>query len=136
MKLDNVKRIVTEDFSKDDQELASRIGTVLNSFMEQVVNTVNGNISIENMDREFVTLTKVNVNSSGVPFQKIQFSSTKSSYESHNVIHVINTTNPSKLLNSRPYVTFASQGNGLYTVRHVTGLVSGDEYTIKLELIP
>lgn len=136
MKLDNVKRIIVEDFGKDDQEIASRIGTVLNSFMEQVVNTVNGNISIENTDREFITLTKVNVTSAGVPIQKLQFSSSKSNYNSHNVINVVNTSNPAKLLNSRPYVTFASQGNGLYTVRHITGLVSGDEYLIKLELIP
>lgn len=136
MKLDNVKRIIVEDFGKDDQEIASRIGTVLNTFMEQATNAINGNISIENTDREFITLTKVKVTSAGTPLQKLQFSSTKSNYNSHNVINVINNSDISKVLNSRPYVTFASQGNGLYTVRHITGLVSGDEYTIKLELIP
>jgi hypothetical protein len=46
-KLNVTKRIVTEDFQKDDQALVSKLAFTLNSFFEQTANALNKNLTIE-----------------------------------------------------------------------------------------
>lgn len=134
MQLDNPKRLVVEDFDQKDQALVSRLAETLNGFQEQVVNALNGNIQIDNLDREIIEF-KVQVSSSGIPLQTTKFSASVG-VKGSNVLRADNGTNPAKFVVSAPFVSFSPLGNGIYQVNHVTGLHASDKYTIRLELVP
>lgn len=134
MQPDNVKRIITEDYDNKDRELITKLAEVYNPFAEQIVNILSGNIQIDNMDRQFIEF-KVKVSSTGNPIQSTKFAA-KVGYSGSSVIRAINLTNPSKFVNSCPFVTYNTTGNGIYVVKNITGLDAGDEYTLKLELLP
>lgn len=134
MQPDNIKRIITEDYDTEDREIISKLAEVFNPFAEQIVNILNGNIQIDNLDRQYVEF-KVRVNSSGIPIQTTKFAA-KVGYSGSNVTRATNLTNPAKFVNSCPFVTFISTGNGIYVIKNITGLDAGDEYTIKMEVIP
>lgn len=135
MRPDNIRRLITEDYADEDKELISKLAEVYNPFAEQITNILNGNIQIDNLDRQVIEF-KVKIDSNGVPTQVTKFAASKTNYSSSNVIRVINNTNPALFPKSGPFVTFTGQGNNIYTVRHITGLEPGYEYSIRLELIP
>lgn len=135
MKPDNIRRIITEDYDAEDRELISKLAEVYNPFAEQITNILDGNIEFDNLNRQVIEF-KVKVDSNGIPSQTTKFSATKTNFTSSNVIRLTNRTNPAKLPAGGPFVTFVSLGNGIYTVRHITGLYAGDEYLVRIELIP
>lgn len=133
MKLDNVRRIIVEDFPKEDQTTIGKLADVLNSFMEQTVNVINGNISQENLARPIVKF-KVRVNGTGIPLQTTKFSARIGIIGSV-IVNVKNESSNSVFVNLSPFMSFEPLGNGIYTVKQVTGLNPNDEYIITVELL-
>lgn len=134
MRPDNIRRIITEDYADDDKELIAKLAEIYNPFAEQISNILDGNIQIDNLDRQFVEF-KIKVASDGTPQQVTKFAASKTNYSGSVVVRALNLTNPAKYVNSAPFVTFSGLGNTIYTVRHITGLDAGDEYSIKIELM-
>lgn len=132
-RLDNVKRIIVEDFPEEDQETIERLAQTLNFFMEQVVNTVNGNLDFENLNRELKTL-EVTVDANGVPIQTTKFS-TESTIQGLMVVSATNFTNTAVVPTSQPFVSFVTNSNSLATITRVFGLQANNKYRLTLELI-
>ena len=63
--MDSVRRIRVEDYPEESRATISALAPILNSFMEQVVNIMDGNIDYENLRRDLVTVDVTTVN--GVP---------------------------------------------------------------------
>jgi hypothetical protein len=131
--IDTVKRITTEEFKSEDREIAERIGNIYNYFAEQVTNVLNGNVDLENLTKERITI-ELSVGTNGVPLQTTKFSS-KTGLVGTNVINTVNTTNRVNFLDSKPNISFTSQGTGIYSIDHVTGLNPGENYTLTIDLL-
>lgn len=77
MKLTGGKRLVTEDFKSDDQELVSKLAYVLNPFLEQMTNAMNSSITVsDNLDMDYKDII-VTVDSLGIPVNNVSFQTTK-----------------------------------------------------------
>ena len=131
--IDTVKRITTEEFKPEDREVAERIGNIYNFFAEQVTNVLNGNIDFANLRRSLLTID-VTVAANGTPIQTTQFNNSVG-LQGTKVINAVNLTNRVNFLESTPFISFTSQGTGLYTIDNITGLNAGQSYRLTIELI-
>jgi hypothetical protein len=131
--IDSVKRIKVDEFKDEDREVAERIGNIYNFFAEQVTNILNGNIDELNLGRPIITLT-VRTSANGTPLAQTRFSA-KVGLKGTKVIRAVNTTNSVNYLQSSPFISFSSEGTGVYTVNNVTGLNANEEYQLTLELV-
>lgn len=134
MKLNDIKRIRTEDFPKDDYALINKLSFALNPFLEQISTIFNKNVDFDNLNREIIKVV-VELNSSGVPKTQIQIKSTlKTKIRGFNVIRAENLENDGTFPTGAPFVTF-NQTSELITIFHVTGLPADKRYNLTLESI-
>ena len=133
-KLDNLRRIKVEDFDPEVQDTIEKLAEILNSHMDQVINTVNGNIDIDNLNREQIQI-EVTVNSNGIPINNNRFSAA-SGFKGSVIKRVDNLTNPTALLTSAPYMSFVASGQNLYTINSIVGLQANNRYLLTIELSP
>lgn len=131
--IDTVKRIKTDEFKKEDREVAERIGNIYNYFAEQVTNVLNGNIDFSNLQRSVITLTVI-VDANGTPTNTLQFSN-NIGLQGVQVIRAVNTTNRVNFVTGQPFVSFTSEGTGVYTIENIKGLNPNENYTLTIELI-
>jgi hypothetical protein len=131
--IDNPQRITPDGFEDDDKAVIEGIGVYYNTFVEQVTNVLNGKIDYDNLNRKLTTL-ELTVSSSGLPLQTTRFSSDVG-LVGISVIKVTNLTNLVIYPTGNPLISFTASGTGVYTVNHVTGLPSGSEFRLVMELI-
>lgn len=133
-KLDNVKRILKQDYDSKYEDLISKLSYVLNGFMEQVVSQFNGNIDFTNLSQEIIDF-KVKVDSSGIPIgnSRIKVKSSK--------IIGIMSVNPKNSDGSVSYLTggisisFLNVENNIVEIKQITGLQPNVVYKLTLILI-
>lgn len=134
-KLQNVRRIILEDFDEDIRPTIEKLAIILNSHMEDVNNLANHNINFDNLYREIVKI-KVTVDANGVPTKNTQFSTTYlPSAHGGSVLAVSNLTTPSALLTGTPFVSFYPVKNNLFKITQVTGITANQVYEITLEVV-
>lgn len=144
--ISNVKRLIKEDFPKESQDLVDKLAYILNPFLDQVSAAFNKNINIDNLSREIVTATVVNVTGTGTytvngiatggdisPTVQIK---TKLA----NKVFGINVIRADNLTNSSTYPINAiglswSYDAKIITLNKITGIKDGDKYSLVLELI-
>ena len=133
--IDNTRRIVREDYDSEYHELIDRLGFVLNSFMEQTVRQVNGNLDETNLKADIVTI-KMKVNASGVPIGNNLIKSGVLRPKGTTVINTFNKTNSNVFPTSRPHISFTTGTNStVMKILNISGLQADNEYelTIKIE---
>lgn len=134
MKLDSVKRIVKEEFPKEDQETIDRLSYILNNFMDNVIKTVNGNLSIENFTQEIKVIDMI-VDDTGKPKINSKIRTTLSNKVIG--IHCIkaeNLTNTSTYPVATPFVSF-SINSQLIDLKNIAGLQADQKYRLTLLFI-
>lgn len=131
-RLNNVQRIIIEDFQDEDRETVSKLANILNYFMTQVTDIVNGRLDYENINKETVTID-VTVDSTGKPIQTTNFSSQQGLLGS-TVIRAQNLTNSAVFPLGQPFVSFAPIQSTLYRVNNITGLQPNNKYRLTLEV--
>jgi len=135
-----IKRIIKEDFPKDQQELIDKLAFSLNPFFEQVVNALTKQIDMSNLAQEIKEINATISLPSNLPKQTIQFNTILNTKVRGIVcIRAQNLTNPNVPVTTAPFVQFTPQGQ-LITINSVTGLpaLSGDpttSQTFKLTLL-
>lgn len=129
MKIQGFKKIVKEDFPKDEQDLVEKLGTVFNTFQEQVYQAFNNNIDIaDNLNAQYV-IFKTKVNAIGVPTGNSQIKYTlKTRPKGTQVIRATNLTDKG-LLTGAPFADISLSGD-VITVNQITGLLANKEYEI------
>ena len=130
--IDTVKRINIDEFKPEDRETAERIGNVYNYFAEQVTNVLNGNIDYENLQQSLATIN-VAVNANGTPLQTTQFTANPG-LQGTVVVNALNLTNRVNYTQGQPFVSFVSQGTGVYTIDNIKGLNPNESYRLTVEL--
>jgi len=131
--LDNLKRLIKEDFPEDVQETIGKIAYVYNSFAEQVVQEVNGNLDFNNLAMDTVCYT-VTV-ASGVPVGNNLVKSTVNNPSGILVIKATNLTTSATYPTTAPFVSFAPSNN-ILKIKNISGLQDNNKYTLKLLIIP
>lgn len=129
MKLNNPRSIRAEDFEKDLQQPMSQVGTVLNPFMQEVVELADGRIDFENTVFE-IKVIEFKVDSKGTPILNNKISTSVTRPRGTQIINDFNLTNPTNYPTSAPYMSTTTAGNGLLQVNRITGLVPNDNYRL------
>lgn len=132
-RIDSVKRINYQDFREEDRETVQKLSEILNFFMEDVVNAMNGNLDFDNLNRELITF-EVTVDSNGVPITNNRFSS-ELNIIGTKVIRADNLVNSAQSVESTPFLTYRNSGTGIYTITNITGLQANTKYRLVIELI-
>lgn len=132
-KLANLKRILKEDFNKEDQDTIDKLAFVLNPFLEQISNAFNKNINIDNLSRE---ISIINVqNALGVLNTSVQLKTNlNSKIVGITVIRADNLTDPTLYPTQTPFVSWTLNGK-IITVLNVTGIQDDNKYQLTLEVI-
>lgn len=127
MKIDSPKRLNVEDFKDSEKELVEKIGVCYNSFVENVYNALNKNITItDNLSQEIKIINNVKVDINGNPIFSISFKHNLSSRSLG--IQVIRTLG-NTLTTSQPFINYIEE-NKIIKVNNIKGLVDNAIYTL------
>lgn len=133
--LDNIRRIIVEDFPQEDRNTISKLAVVINHFMENVYNVLDKNVDFDNLNQELVDLT-ITVDASGVPTKTTKLSTAKiRNPQGILVIRAINKTNRSNYPTSAPFVSYTPLGGNLQKINNISGLQADEEYQLRLLVI-
>lgn len=130
-KLNNVRRINPQDFSEDNQQDIERLGYILNSFMQEVVDMANKNVDFENLNQNFISFP-IEVDSNGKPIGTDKINVNKTNPQGIQVVRLINTTNAALLPDVPPFIFFTPNGTNLVTIDKIVGLSANNKYQLSI----
>jgi hypothetical protein len=130
--LSNVRRIVAEDFPEDMRDTVSKLASILNSHMDDVVELSRNNVDYDNLNRSQITLD-VTVDANGKPKSVSQINIGLTSYSGKVIQDVIGLDGG--VVISTPYLDCTYQGNGLVRINRILGLPAGKKMRLVVEFI-
>lgn len=134
MKIQIPKKLRTEDFDSDSQDMVSKIGFIYNSFVDEVYQALNGRLDTDNLARKLVTINVIidkNGNVVNPPQIKLDLPVRVSGV---NVIRAVNLINPAISPTSAPFVGFSATSTQL-TINYVLGLPLNSQFQLTLEIL-
>lgn len=133
MKLSNFRRIVGEDYPKENSKLVEQLGYSINNFADEVINLANKNINDDNLLQNKVTVL-LTVDSTGTPTSQISFQ-TGINLVSKGcvVIKATNQTSSSVFPTACPFITY-TETNNLIKIINVSGLQANNKYSLVIEV--
>ena len=133
--LDNIKRLLKEDYKKEYQDLIATLASTLNPFMEQVTLAFDGDIDFNNLKMETLKVT-VKVDASGTPIigDKIKITN-KNRISGVICINARNLDNYTNYPSGTPFLS-TTISNQIITVNNITNLTANQKYEITLLIIP
>jgi hypothetical protein len=133
-KLSDIRRIVPEDFSKEDREVAEKISGSYNEFADEVYQVMNGQLDFSNLARNKVSVD-VTFGTNGVPTSTTNFATTLSSVSMVYIGKVQNMSNSSEKLTTTPFIDWSFVGNGFVKINYGVGFTTGRKYRLTLEVV-
>jgi len=126
------KLIKAEDFPKENEELITTLGNVVNSTLEQIFFVLNKGVDFINLNQLLTTFT-VKVDSNNLPIGKIELKSTlKTKIQGVMCIRVQGNSYPT----TNPLISFTySSSSNSIIINHITGLEPNQEYTLTVILV-
>ena len=131
-RLTNVQRIIIEDFQDEDRDTVSKLANILNYFMTQTTDIVNGRLDYENINKQLVTFD-VTVDASGKPIQTTNFTA-EAGLVGGTVLRAQNLTNSAVFPLGQPFISFSPIQSGLYRVNNISGLQPNNKYRLSYEV--
>ena len=133
-RIDNTRRIVREDYESKDHALIDKLGFVLNTFMEQTVRQVNGNLDAENLKADVITV-KMTVDVLGVPVGNNLIKSEVIRAIGTTIISATNKTNGNVFPTSQPFISFTTGTNStVLKILNISGLQANNEYELVIKI--
>jgi hypothetical protein len=130
-KLNNLKRLVKEDFAQEDQNFVQRFSSLYNPLLDQLQILLDKNVTFDNLNEDKKILTVV-VNSQGAPLNTQAFRSTlKSKCIGIQCIRAVNLNILTQYVTGTPHVSF-SENQGLLTILNITNLLPNVPYELTL----
>lgn len=133
-KLSDIRRIIPEDFSSEDREIAEKIGGSYNEFADELYQVVNGQLDFDNMARRKISV-EVIFNTDGTLRNAITINSGLASVNMLYLGKVTNIANPNAKLISSPFLDWTHLGNGQVKLLYGIGFTAGIKYRLTLELV-
>lgn len=136
MKLASYRRIITQDYQDDDQELVEQLGSNINDSFNSVYSALNKRLSFTDNISATVKEIVVTLDSNGIPQQLTRFSVDVPNVA---VVQVLcgrarNLTNPNTYPTAAPFVSFTQNGNTI-VINHITGLAPNQQWRIVVTAI-
>lgn len=131
--LTNVQRIIIEDFQEEDRDTVQKLANILNYYMTQNTDIINGRLGFDNMNRKLVTID-VTTDSNGKPIQDVTFSTNQGAI-GLSVINAQNLTNSVVPVDSNPFISFTPIQSTLYKVNNIKGLPANNNFRLTVEVI-
>lgn len=131
MKLNNVRQIRAEDFPDELQQPMSQLGSILNPFMQEVVELADKRIDFENRVENIKTVD-ITVDSSGKPTLNAKINVEKNTIRGTQVISAINLSNSGIYPTQQPFISYSILGGGLLQVNNITGLQANNKYRLTI----
>lgn len=131
--IDNVKRIIVEDFPEEDRRTAALVAEYYNYFAEEVTDAINGRLNYDNMANKSIKTIDVQVTENGTPIVGSKFSS-EIGLRGITVLRAQNVDNRAIYATNQPFVSYEPSGTGIYTIRNITGLPENQKFRLTLEL--
>ena len=129
MKLNNPRSLRAEDFEGDLQQPMSQVGSVINPFMQEVVELADGRIDFENTVFQIKTV-EFTVDANGKPILNNKINTSVPRPRGTQVINDFNLTNSANSPTSAPYMSTSVVGNGFLQVNKITGLQPNEKYRL------
>jgi hypothetical protein len=133
-KLSDIRRIIPEDFKKEEREMAEKIAGSYNEFADEIYQAVNGQLDFENMARRKVVVDLV-FNSDGSLKVPVTINSGLTYVAMLHIGKVENLTSASVKLATAPYIDWTHQGSGLVKINYGRSFIAGAKYRLTLELV-
>ena len=134
MQLPNVSRIIVEDFKDEDRETVAKLATILNQFMDSVVELSRKNINFDNLNRSLVTID-IKVDANGKPQGVSKINTNLKSYRGNNIIDVQTLQSGTSNVVSTPYLDCTPEGNGIVRINRFFGLPVNTKVRVTIEFI-
>lgn len=129
-KLNNTRQIRAEDFQDEYNQLVSQLGSILNSFMQEVVELSDGRVDFENRVENIKTF-EISVDSNGIPIQSpFKINGEKFGIRGMQVIRAYNLTNSTGYPTGQPFINWIPAGGNLFQVLNITNLRPNEKYQI------
>jgi hypothetical protein len=131
MKLASYRRIITQDFEDENQELIEQLGSTINDSFNSVYSALNKRITLDDNIAATRKEIIVTVDSSGIPTSLIRFNV---DVPNTTVVEVTcgrarNITNPTTYPSSGITVSFTQNGNSVI-INHITGLTANQQWKL------
>lgn len=133
MRLPNLRRIYTQDFPAEFNELITKLSGVLNINFEVLFQALNKRISIQDNIDGFVKDVSVTVGSNGVPTLSTIFTLDDKTRNiiGLEVIRAENLTNSAVYPTGGVFITWQQVQTGIQ-IQHVTGLPAGNVFSLRI----
>jgi len=126
------KLIKASDFPKEQEELVTTLGNIMNTTLEQIHAVLNKGVDFNNLNQQVLTFsTKIDENN--LPVGKLELKSTlKTKIQGILCIRVQGNSYPS----TNPLISFTySSSTNSVVINHITGLTPNQEYSLTVILI-
>lgn len=131
-KLASYKRIVTNDFEKEDRKFVEKIAGPINDAFNELYFATNGRLSLTENLYCSVKILDVTVDSNGIPVNQTVFTVDKPTpVIGIQVIQAVNQENSGIYPTGQPFVSFSPITTGIL-INHVSGLQANQRYTLRL----
>jgi hypothetical protein len=134
-RIPDIKRLRQEDFGPEDQALIGKLAYSLNTFMDQVISVLNGNVDFLNLNQEIKDVT-VELDGSGNIAKAVNINTALTTKVAGIVcIRADNLDDSSVTPTGQPFMTFDIINTNLIQLKTITGLQNSSRYKLKLLLI-
>lgn len=133
MKVTNLKRLIKEDFDKDNQDLIEKLAFVINPLVEQIVSAFNNNIDFDNLNQQYKSIT-VTVDTNGIPSVTTEIKYTLSSQLKGIICVSAQNNTDTTAVTGAPFISYSISGS-VIKVLSVSGLPPNKRFTLNLILI-
>jgi hypothetical protein len=133
MKLPSFQRLYDQDYKDEFKDLIRQMSLSLNTGIEVVYEALNKRLSLSENIACTVKEVKIIVDSNGIPTTETIFGldSTSVNVEGCHVIKATNIKNPNTYPTSGVFITYTQVSTGV-KIQHVTGLIAGEQYNVKV----
>jgi hypothetical protein len=128
MKFPGFRRLQEQDFPRKYSDLIGSLFLTLNAFMESVTQILNKRLDFaNNFDALDVTFEAT------APITNLKVKNTQGGVlNGHEVLNVVNKSNPSEVIQFKPYVTYTATNDGQLLITNIGGLTAGNKYVIRI----
>ena len=133
--LGDIRRLLAEDFKKEDQEMIKVLADIENRFKDDVANEMNGNIDLANLKDNIVEI-KMTVDACGIPTGNDRFNTDVRRISGLTVVDAINLTDTTETgyPTGNPYIIRRNRGGQLLDIARVTNLVANHKYILRVRV--
>ena len=136
MRLPEAKRIVIEDLPDELQQPMSNVALILNPFIEQVTQILNGNVGRDNLTSKIVKFNVKTDANANIVGQLDLSTGLNSSPIGLSIINFQMTDNTSQIPNitQPPMILFQPLSNSVIRITKILNLKENSKYTITIEI--